>query len=69
MDQLAAKQGGPGAWPTFGEVDIAAIANAMGCESRRIGTEEEVRQTFDEVMPGLRERETPLLLEVEVEPD
>ena len=37
MDQLAARQGGPPAWPSFGAVDIAAIAEAFGCEARRIG--------------------------------
>jgi benzoylformate decarboxylase len=69
MDQLAALQGGAPAWPSFGAVDIAAIAEAFGCEARRIGDEETLAGTLDEVVPGLRERSSPLVLEVTVEPD
>ena len=69
MDQLAALQGGEPAWPSFGAVDIAAIAEAFGCEARRIGDEETLVGTLDEVVPGLRERSSPLVLEVTVEPD
>ncbi len=69
MDQLAARQGGPPAWPSFGAVDIAAIAEAFGCEARRIADAEALGAALDEVVPGLRERTAPLLLEVTVEPD
>jgi benzoylformate decarboxylase len=69
MDQLAALQGGPPAWPSFGAVDIASISEAFGCEARRISTTEALEATLDEVVPGLRDRTSPLLLEVEVEPD
>ena len=69
MDQLAARQGGPPAWPSFGAVDIAAIAGAFGCEARRIGSGEALEAALDDVVPGLRERTSPLLLEVTVEPD
>ena len=69
MDQLAARQGGPPAWPSFGAVDIASISEAFGCEARRIGTTDALEATLDEVVPGLRDRTSPLLLEVEVEPD
>ena len=69
MDQLAARQGGPPAWPSFGAVDIAAIAEAFGCEARRIGDAEALGAALAEVVPDLRERTSPLLLEVTVEPD
>ena len=69
MDQLAARQGGPPAWPSFGAVDIASIAEAFGCEARRIGDADALEATLDEVVPGLRERTSPLLLEVTVEPE
>ena len=69
MDQLAARQGGPPAWPSFGAVDIASISVAFGCEARRIGTVDALEATLDEVVPGLRDRTSPLLLEVEVEPE
>jgi benzoylformate decarboxylase len=69
MDQLAARQGGLPAWPSFGAVDIAAIAEAFGCEARRIADPEALAGALDEIVPGLRDREAPLLLEVTVEPD
>jgi benzoylformate decarboxylase len=69
MDQLAARQGGPPAWPSFGAVDIAAIAEAFGCEARRIADGDALDAALDEVVPGLRDRTSPLLLEVAVEPD
>ena len=69
MDQLAARQGGPPAWPSFGAVDIAALAEAFGCEARRIADAEALGTTLDEVVPTLRNRTAPLLLEVTVEAD
>jgi len=69
MDQLAAHQGGEPAWPEFKEVDVAAIGEAFGCEARRIGDGDALASTLDEVVPGLRDRTAPLLLEVTVEPD
>jgi benzoylformate decarboxylase len=69
MDQLAARQGGAGAWPSFGEIEIASIARSLGCESRRVATFAELTNVFDDVLPALRDRSTPLLVEVDVEPD
>jgi benzoylformate decarboxylase len=68
MDQLAARAGGSGPWPSFGDVDIAGIAHSLGCDARRIAMAE-VDAALDEIVPTLRDREEPLLLEVEVEPD
>jgi benzoylformate decarboxylase len=66
MDALARDAGGSGAWPGFGEVSIATIAEGFGCPTQRISTHEELIAALDELIPGLAEREQPLLLEVAV---
>jgi benzoylformate decarboxylase len=68
MDALARDAGGTGAWPGFGEVSIATIAEGFGCPARRISTHEELIAALDELVPGLATREHPLLLEVAVAP-
>jgi benzoylformate decarboxylase len=68
MDQLAAGAGGAGPWPSFGEVDIAAIARGFGCDARRVDVAD-AAAALHEVVPTLRDRDTPLLLEIDVEPD
>ena len=68
MDQLAARQGGAPSWPSF-DVDTAAIARSFGCEAVAIGDEEHLHTTLDDVVPGLRDRTSPLLLEITIEPD
>jgi benzoylformate decarboxylase len=68
MDHLAGRFGGRGPWPGF-EVDVAAIAQALGCPARRIADWPELSEALDEVVPALSERTEPLVLEVLVEPD
>jgi benzoylformate decarboxylase len=68
MDALAREHGGRGAWGSFGHIDIAAIATAFGCPSTRVQTHEQLLSTLDEVIPTLRERQQPLLIEVSVAP-
>ena len=68
MDVLAELQGGSGPWPGFPEVELAAVARGFGCPARRIETYEELVATLDEVVPTLRERIEPLLLDVVVAP-
>jgi len=68
MDVLAELQGGSGPWPGFAEVDLAAVARGFGCPARRIETYEELVAALDEVVPTLRDRTEPLLLDVVVEP-
>jgi len=68
MDHLAGRFGGRGPWPGF-EVDVAAIAQALGCPARRITHWPELGEALDEVVPALAERTEPLVLEVLVEPD
>jgi benzoylformate decarboxylase len=67
MDQLARAQGGEGAWPGFGSIDISAIARALGCPSARVQTHEQLVAQLDSVLPGLARRDEPLVLEVAVE--
>ena len=68
MDALAREAGGTGAWPGFGEVAIATIAEGFGCPAQRISSHDELIAALDELVPGLAEREQPLLLEVAVAP-
>jgi benzoylformate decarboxylase len=68
MDQLAARHGGAPAWPPF-DVDIAAIARALGCDAREIADETALTGLLDEVIPTLHEQRSPLLVQVDVEPD
>ncbi len=69
MDRLAEMQGESAAWPSFETVDVSGMARALGCESRRVEQHGALLGALDEVLPGLAERTTPLLLEVIVEPD
>jgi benzoylformate decarboxylase len=66
MDGLARDHGGGGAWPAFERVEIAALAQALGCPSRRIETHAELIEALDELLPALAERHEPLVLEVAV---
>ncbi|MBM7784173.1 thiamine pyrophosphate-dependent enzyme [Tenggerimyces flavus] len=68
MDLLAARQGGKPAWPGF-DVDLRAMAEALGCPARLITDETTLRATFDEVLPGLADRREPLVLDVRVTPE
>src|SRR6185503_18026940 len=38
MDRLAERHGGEAPWPGFGEIELAEVARAFGCEARRIET-------------------------------
>jgi benzoylformate decarboxylase len=68
MDRLAEQFGGAGPWPPF-EVDVAAIARALGCPADRVSEWSKLEQLLDEVIPGLVDRPEPLVLEVLVSPD
>jgi benzoylformate decarboxylase len=69
MDRLAEKEGGSPRWPQFSEIDVSALARAFGCPARRIASSDDLQHALDEVVPGLGDREEPLLLEIEVAPD
>ena len=68
MDRLAERHGEAGPWPSFGEIELAAVARGFGCPARRIVTHEELVETLDEVVPTLADRDEPLLLDVVIEP-
>jgi benzoylformate decarboxylase len=69
MDRLAEQVGGDAPWPSFGDVDVAAIAEGFGCAVRRIESHHELLQVFDDVIPHAGTRDEPILLAVTVAPD
>jgi benzoylformate decarboxylase len=68
MDQLAERYGGRGPWPGF-DVDVAAIAQALGCPARRISEWPSLCEALDDVVPELAGRTEPMVLEVLIDPD
>jgi benzoylformate decarboxylase len=48
---------------------VGGLAEALGCPARRVDTWDALEEALDDVVPGLAGRETPLVLEVTVEPD
>lgn len=68
MDRLAALHGGKPPWPHFSEVSVSTIAAGFGCAARRVTTHDELIVELDRILPTLRERSEPLVLEVAVEP-
>jgi benzoylformate decarboxylase len=70
MDRLAEQHGtGKAPWPAFEEVSISRIAEGLGCPATRVATHDELVKLLDDVVPTLRERTEPLVLEVPVVPD
>jgi benzoylformate decarboxylase len=69
MDRLAEMQSEAAPWPEFGQVDIAAMARAMGCPATRVESHDELTAAFDDTVPDLAGRDEPLLVEAVVEPD
>ena len=69
MDRLAERHGEAAPWPAFEDIRLAAVAEGLGCPARRIETHEDLLAVLDEVVPGLAQRATPLVLDVVVEPD
>jgi benzoylformate decarboxylase len=68
MDRLAERHGERAPWPTFEEVDVAAVARGFGCPARRIKAHDELVAALDEVVPTLESRTEPLLLDVVIAP-
>jgi benzoylformate decarboxylase len=68
MDRLAERRGAASPWPSFEEVEVAAIARGFGCEARRIAAHEELLEVLDGAVPTLVSREEPLLLDVAIAP-
>ena len=68
MDRLAERHGREPPWPSFEEVDIAALAHGFGCAARRIAEHDELLAALDDAIPTLATRAEPLLLDVVIEP-
>jgi benzoylformate decarboxylase len=66
MDVQARARGAKPPWVGFAEVDIAAIARGFGCEAVQVRTHDELIATLDDVIGGLTERRTPVLVEIAV---
>ncbi|WP_017627139.1 thiamine pyrophosphate-dependent enzyme [Nocardiopsis chromatogenes] len=69
MDRLAERHGGKAPWPGFPQVSVAALARGLGCPARTAATADEVEAELGAVLPGLRERTEPVVLDVAVAPD
>lgn len=66
MDRLAEQQGGKPPWPPFEEVDVAGLAESLGCPVRRIDAYADLCETLDALCPGLADRTEPLVVQVTV---
>jgi benzoylformate decarboxylase len=66
MDKLAEQHGGKPPWPPFEEVDVAALAESLGCTARRIADHAQLCAALDDLTPTLADRDRPLLLEISV---
>jgi benzoylformate decarboxylase len=70
MDRLAERTGaGAGPWPSLETVDICGLARAQGVEAIRITEHDDLLARFDDLIPALSGRETPLVVEVVVSQD
>jgi benzoylformate decarboxylase len=47
---------------------VAGIAEGLGCPAVRVGEHDHLLRILDDVMPGLRTRTEPLLLDVRISP-
>lgn len=68
LDRLAERHGARAPWPAFPEVEVATIARGFGSQAQRIETHRELVTALDEAVPGLPDRDEPLVLDVAVAP-
>jgi benzoylformate decarboxylase len=69
MDRLAERAGSPGPWPTLDTINITGLATSLGVDTLRITDHADLLTTFDDLIPSLAERTSPLLIECVVAPD
>ncbi|KAA1424953.1 thiamine pyrophosphate-binding protein [Mumia zhuanghuii] len=69
MDRLAERVGGKPPWPSFPEVSVGRVAEALGCRVVRVDDEAALSDALGEAASRLREPGGPLLIEVSVAPD
>jgi benzoylformate decarboxylase len=67
MDGLARARGAAGPWPAFDGIDVAGIARSFGCPAAKVQAYDELTTILDEVVPGLSDRQEPLVLDVTVD--
>jgi benzoylformate decarboxylase len=51
-------------WPCLEGVRVDRLAEALGVPAVRVGDREHLAGVLDEVMPGLRDRDQPLVVDV-----
>ncbi len=66
MDNLAQDHGGRPPWPAF-NLDMAGIAEKLGCPATRVTTHSELIDALDRTLPGLTDARQPQLLEIKVQ--
>lgn len=66
MNHLATTAGGKPPWPDFEDVQVGALARALGCPSARVTSYEELCARLDDLAPRLAEMDQPFLLDVVV---
>ena len=66
MDRQTARRGKI-PWPSLERVRVDRRAGALGVPSVRVSAVEHLVKVLDEVMPGLRERDQPLVVDVRLD--
>lgn len=66
MDRQTARRGKI-PWPSLERVRLDRLAGALGVSSVRVSAVEHMVEVLDEVMPGLRERDQPLVVDVRLD--
>jgi benzoylformate decarboxylase len=69
MDRLAERSGADGPWPKLDNIDLCGLARAQSVDALRITEHADLLEVFDDLIPSLADRTTPLLVEVVVAPD
>jgi benzoylformate decarboxylase len=65
MNRLTALTG-KAPWPSFSEVSVDGVARSFGCPAVNVTDLDELSKLLDDVVPTLRTRREPLLINVEV---
>jgi benzoylformate decarboxylase len=66
MDRQAARRGKI-PWPSLERVRVDRLAEALGVPSVRVSAVEHLVEVLNEVIPGLRERVQPLVVDVRLD--
>jgi benzoylformate decarboxylase len=66
MERLTAQRG-KAPWPSLAGVSVDGLATALGVTAVTLGDTERLTRLLDEVIPGLRGRRQPLVVNVELE--